>query len=242
MTYLLNKNRYLYRFFIWKDVIIMMVIIVNDDRRDYLLGLDISKIDPNGEYYYFNKNPRATLMYQKRLLTDEDVIFLRNYYHDKSIAVNRVRPIKKANYAIAKDRNKYNEKSRIKKKPIITGKRIIIGGLVILLVWGGHRLLTPKAEIVDNTPLGYQTTLYTSDGYQELEEETLLDIVNKDTEIRRMEVIKHLCNIFQVDYVTVYNKLKEMSNNFSSEDYLNGHLEGISCKGFEVNATSEDEL
>ena len=208
---------------------------MNDDRRDYLLSLKVDKIDPNGEYYHFSKNPDATLLYQKKRLTDQDIIFLRNYYHDKTIAINRVQPVRQATFVLDKDRNKYNRGLRMRKKPIITGKRIIIGGLVVLLVWGGHKLLEPKADVIVDTA----TVEYTEPAY---EDETEDFSFVEDNEARRIEVIKHLCNIYQVNYDVVYNTLKELTNNFSSEDYLNGHINGISCKGFEVNATSEDEL
>lgn len=213
---------------------------MDNDRRDYLLSLKVDKIDPNGEYYYFSKNANSTLLYQKRKLSDQDIIFLRRYYHDNTIAENRVLPIKKVNYAVAEDRNKYNRGSRVKKKPIITGKRIIIGGLIILLVLGGKKILEPKADVmtIDVTPTEYFDPSYVD----EPTEMDLTHLADTENEVRRLEVIKHLCDIYQVDFNIVYNKLKELTSNFSSLDYLSGQIKEITCKGFEVKANSEDEL
>lgn len=213
---------------------------MDNNRKEYLLSLDVSKIEPNGEYYYFSKNPNATLLYQKIRLTDSDILFLREYYHRRDIAVNRVGPNNSVKYVIGEDRNKYNHRGRVKNKPKPIGKKIIIGGLVITLVIGGYKLLEPKKDVIAETiSVEYQSPIYWGEGHSEAK---LEEISNKDDEVRRLEVIKHLCDIYQVDYVTVYNKLKEITNNFSSNDYLNGCIEGVSCKGFDVKADSEDEL
>ena len=59
----------------------------------------------------------------------------------------------------------------------------------------------------------------------------------------RVEDLMYFCNVYQVDFSRVYNRLKELTNNFTSEDYVfNHHIRGVTCKGEEVFADSEREL
>jgi len=59
----------------------------------------------------------------------------------------------------------------------------------------------------------------------------------------RQELVSKYANIYHVDYDRVYNKLVDLTDNFTNEDYLNNyHIEGVTCKSKEVYGTSEEEL
>lgn len=68
-----------------------------------------------------------------------------------------------------------------------------------------------------------------------------LSIVEEANAERKMWVQKY-CDIYQVDFAITYNRLLELTDNFTSKDYLNGHILGVTCKGEEVYATNEEEL
>ncbi len=57
------------------------------------------------------------------------------------------------------------------------------------------------------------------------------------------KLIDHFSDIYHVDSDVVYNRLVELTDNFSSEDYLvNFHIAGVTCKSQEVYASTEEEL
>jgi hypothetical protein len=104
---------------------------MDNDRKVYLLGLDVTKIEPNGEYYYFDKSPDSSLLYEKRCLSDQDIIFLRKYYKDQSIAYERQIIREAIRYKLAVDINKYNRKCHMEKIPDFEGDRVIVGGILV---------------------------------------------------------------------------------------------------------------
>lgn len=79
----------------------------------------------------------------------------------------------------------------------------------------------------------YDATMYSSDNYVEEE-------VSNYTE--REQLIQSICNIYQVNYDVVYQRLVELTDNFSNDAYLSGSIPGVTCKGVQVQASSEEEL
>lgn len=67
------------------------------------------------------------------------------------------------------------------------------------------------------------------------------EVVIEEEQINE-ELIRELCNIYQVNYDVVYPFIKDLTNNFTSEGYINGCIEGVTCKGVLVEASSEREL
>ena len=61
-------------------------------------------------------------------------------------------------------------------------------------------------------------------------------------QVERAEFIRLLCQVFQVDYQETYSKLVEMTDDFSSGDYLEGKHPLVSCKGMPIDADSEEEF
>ena len=60
---------------------------------------------------------------------------------------------------------------------------------------------------------------------------------------KREKWIQKYCTIFNVNYDVVFPKLAEMTDNFSSFEYLNEyHITGIEVKEMDIYAASEEEL
>lgn len=64
----------------------------------------------------------------------------------------------------------------------------------------------------------------------------------EDENAERRAWVEKYCNIYQVNFNVVYPRLVELTNNFTNENYLNGCLPGVTCKGEVVFANSEEEL
>lgn len=193
--------------------------------------INIRGIKPNGVLWIWGEQVRTIQ------LTKEDIRYLRWYHHDSSIArdVNVVEKPKK--YQVAPDRNKYNHKCRTKNRINLKGigKKIIIGSIAVSLVIGSI-LLINHSKNNDSEVTTVEVTM--DDNYSHDEEETEVS----EIKYNRADIIKHLCDIYQVDYNVVYNKLKEITNNFTSDEYLDGCISGVTCKGTDVHANNEEEL
>lgn len=55
-------------------------------------------------------------------------------------------------------------------------------------------------------------------------------------------LINHYCEIYGVDYDIVFRKIRELTDNFTSSDYLSGTIPGIICKSEQVQCDSKEEL
>ena len=64
-----------------------------------------------------------------------------------------------------------------------------------------------------------------------------------ENEVSREQIIKYYCDVYFVDYNLVYDKICELTDNFSSTEYLDDlTISGIKCKGQQVYADSEEKL
>lgn len=95
-------------------------------------------------------------------------------------------------------------------------------------------------EAVRSIPLN--TNLVGSSPEQVLNENVVLVSSIMDENKERREWVQKYCDIYQVDFDITYNRLVEITNNFTDSEYLNGHILGVTCKGVEVFASSEEEL
>ncbi|MGM9834540.1 MAG: hypothetical protein ACI31M_02015 [Bacilli bacterium] len=77
--------------------------------------------------------------------------------------------------------------------------------------------------------------------YEQVERE----IISLDNAINlsfEQESIMKYCAIYQVDYNIVYNKLAELTNSFTSDEYLNGTIPGIVFKGEPIHFDNKETL
>ena len=197
-------------------------------------------------------------------LSVEDIRFLRWYHQNPDIAYNvevpardkqpsaNVRTNKPVNKPVRVSRDpKYSKPEYRLKKPIkAVGKYVVIFGMVVCLSVTAFYALT-KSNQPEQNPGGAYVTMteipnYTSGtGYMESPTTpTTPEIEDEEyaQQIERAEYIKTLCQIFQVDYQTTYTKLVEMTEDFTSDEYLAGRHPLVSCKGMEVDADSEEEF
>ncbi len=207
--------------------------------------LDIKNIDDNGLYI---DNSRG-LFYR---LTDKEIIEIRRYHRNRLIAKNRVRP-KESQYKVyvygeetlrKKARlHKTNKKRRITKRWLKrNAKALIIRGVlgVVLAagIFGAYKgvsgLIGQKEE------MGIESEADETE-YETESVEDMVAQVDEETEARDA-LIKKYCDIFQVDYDITHALLQSLTDNFTSDDYYEGRIPGIVCKGVQVQAQSEEEL
>lgn len=151
-------------------------------------------------------------------------------------------------YTLSREQ-KYNNGTYRTKKPVRVpiGKRIVAGGLVILLAMGVGKIYE---EITYEEPAAVVAPLYAGVYGQpavivenEDKEEVINDVSSEgDREKIREEFIKNLCSIYQLNFSVVYPKMCELTDEFSNLNYLDGHLDWVSCKGAPVYAKTEEEM
>lgn len=198
---------------------------------------DITKINPkyvdrNGVYF----NPRSGRKFQ---LTKEEIYYLRKYYNDdmNNPVIARdvhiiVRNKPKQKYKITREQ-KYNDGLYRLKKQI---KReltafLVVGGIVVTLVGA----LTYFTDELDNK---YDSsTQYYASTFEEP-----IFVIEEDKQDERQQMIGKLCNIYHVNSDIAYKVIKGLTENFSSIGYLEGKIDGVSCKGYDVEATTDEEL
>lgn len=59
---------------------------------------------------------------------------------------------------------------------------------------------------------------------------------------RKEAIIRNYCAVYGLNYDIVYNKLVELTDNFTSEDFLQGIIPGVTCKGQAIQTESEELL
>lgn len=236
---------------------------MTDRRRAYLKRLDISKIHPNGRYVDISNSNIFNL-------TPEDIRELRNMYHNPNIACE-VSLTKKRDssgrevpsYKVVREQKYNTGKHRTKKNPSLPlGRRLIIGGVVVFFAFQLVTTYTSDEDVyhlpTEEMVVSEQNEYTLEAQYAHLPVETLSHVESDDLqdispifveeetivkeEDERSQLIRHICDIYQVDYDIVYNKLIALTDDFTSEQYLNGYIPGVVCKGEEVVAQSEEEL
>lgn len=213
-------------------------------------NIDIRRVNARGRYIDLN----IPLMFD---LTDEEILYLRKMYNNPKIAKDRV--IKKQEQRVYKltreqtyNSGKHRAKGKVKNN---MGAKVIIGGLVVSLALSSMFYLREDSALYtladSKSVSNYSNTIDLEDFNIEIPIAHLSELddvgqeankaINEEEEERKL-LIKDICNIYQVNYDVVYNKLVEITNNFTDSKYLNGYIEGVTCKGDVVYANSEEEL
>ena len=206
---------------------------------------DITRINPayvNSDGRYFNPNTMSMFN-----LTLEEIYYLRKYYNDDmdnpKIAKN-VRIIVKtnrtpvnnsnSNYRLTREQKYNNGLYKLKKqiKRELTAF-LVIGGIVVSLV-GALNYFTEKSDNYIDT---FEEPIFVIES-NELKRDVILNV----DDVNRKELIKKICDIYQVNYDVVYKVIEKITENFSSIGYLEGKIDGVSCKGEDVVAKTDEEL
>lgn len=248
----------------------MLVHTIGVDRIDFLERINPDIIDANGRYMMFDRD--GGLLSLSYLKNECEIEFLRILHQDESIAsnilINRNALFRELDsyynpnlveetFEIAErvpqgmtklklDKSqKYN--SGFELRDFIPKNWVAIAvaaGMTISIFAGGYTMLR------GNKKETYEPYLETNN-YAIFVEEPIAVITEaelsqgetfEDNTHLREEYIKEACNIYQLDYELVYKFLVELTENFSSLDFLEGRLPNLSCKGMEVKAKSEYEL
>lgn len=67
-------------------------------------------------------------------------------------------------------------------------------------------------------------------------------LANEIEETYEEKIIKKYCAIYQVDYEIVYKKIADLTDNFTSVEYINGTIPGITLKKEPVNFANPETL
>lgn len=214
--------------------------------------LNIRYVDDNGFYNDYDKNEYFRL-------NDKEIIELRRYHHNMLIAKNRVR-VKDSSYKVnvynknitkkirrfKKDNSRWRIKRWLKRnaKPLTIrcalGVTLTTGLLFtakgVLNNSSSNEVLAAaitndKKVANDLLPINNKGTLLAFEG----------EFVNDDKQEIK-DIIKKYCDIYNLNYDLVYELLVNMTDNFSSDDFYEGRIDGIRCKGEEVEADSNEEL
>ena len=222
--------------------------------------LDPAKITKNG--YYFDVD--GTNMF---LLTDEEILAMRNYYNDPSIASSRAKKQREnRNYKVAKNQRysdgKHTARKTSKKNPC-GYKFVVVGGLIVAVTVYSMSLLastfnTPvieeqtyqlqeevrlepvnlsNMELADEAirSLSLNTNLTSSSPEEVLNENVVLVSSIIDENKERKEWVQKYCDIYQVNFDVTYNRLVEITNNFTDSEYFDLY---VRTKSFKFNVLS----
>lgn len=214
--------------------------------------LNMRYVDDNGFYNDYDKNEYFRL-------NDKEIIELRRYHHNMLIAKNRVR-VKDTTYKVnvynkniikkRKRFKKYNSRWGIKRWLKRNAKPLTIRcALGVTLTTG--LLFTAKGLLNNSSSNEVLEAAITNDKKVDNDllpsnnKGTLLafegEFVNDDKQEIK-DIIKKYCDIYNLNYDLVYELLANMTDNFSSDDFYEGRIDGIRCKGREVEADSNEEL
>lgn len=231
--------------------------------------IDIRKVTPYGKYIDLDRTllfdlTDEEILALRRYHNKPDIAYERVIIKKQRVQSNKQNT--KKNYKFSRNQ-KYNNgrhrtKRRIKRG---YGKAIIVGGVLVFTLLGANILnVSDKgARALDDIEIygpTYSDSSNTLDGLTReaidsfdydkmIEQESLIqaeeDAVEEsyEEEISEREMlIQNICNIYQLDYNIVYQNLVNLTNNFTSEDYLSGRIAGVTCKGVSVEASTEEEL
>lgn len=209
-----------------------------------LNNIDIRHINKKGRYINLN----VPLMFD---LTDEEIIYLRKLYNNPNIASERiiksyVKPKYKLDKSSKYNRGKHQVKRKIENK---IGKKLIIGSLVVTIGLSCLYYMDKSSGMEIYAGYNNASSYQQSTELAEYDIDALRDLndisknaLHSTIDQERKDLIKNICDIYQVNYDVVYEKLVQLTDNFTSDSYLNGYIDGVTCKGEAVSANSEEEL
>ena len=208
---------------------------------------DLKHINDNGIFLDINTGKRYKLR-------DETILGLRRHYGYK-IAKNRriLTPREEQiihNRRIAKGTLQRNNKYAGNKCKNVTfkSKAFIFGSFVILL---NLLLIVPvhnDAKYMDDVEPNYAI----AQDYEMTDRGDVVKVVDIKTPVEDADIlsiesvgrdsfIDYICSVYQVNPQVVHAKLEELTDNYSSVDYLEGKIDGVTTKGVPLEAQSEEE-
>lgn len=194
---------------------------------------DVEKINDFGYYANITKD-----IFMK--LSDEQIRFLRRKFPQCQIAKKRLQNKSKRFKLIRKSGHK-----KIDQNFKYVGVKVAVCGVIMTIAVSLATLMAEEDNKKFNEleVVSFDPNTVSDYVYEEVinDVEFVKDIVHEETE--QEKIIKKYCDIYQVDFDVVYEKICELTENFTNESYLNDlHIEGIVCKSKDVYARSEEEL
>lgn len=87
-----------------------------------------------------------------------------------------------------------------------------------------------------------QLEMLNGTAYIDYESSDSIEQFKENNETYEEKIIKKYCAIYQVDFDIVYKKLSDLTDNFTSKEYLSGTIPGITLKSEPVNFTNYETL
>lgn len=195
---------------------------------------------------YIFEDKRGVFIAKKRILDDSLNRQFLLEYKKANVEMPRKRGAvneKNGKYVVTREQKYNNKRHKINKKPKVKlGKVLVVGSLVITLIWGANGLIAEK-EVKEAEIPKFGSEKVLDDEYAVEYEKNMDELVEQSIKVgERKATIKKICDIYQVNYDVVYEKLVELTNNFSSEEFLNGTMDWVTCKGETISPTSEEQL
>lgn len=225
-------------------------------------------------------------------ISDEDILRLRRYYNDPTLAYRRKIVVKKEisnnkrkqrKYSLDRSNKFNNGKNRVNGIIAKNGQLVIVGGVLVSMVFFSNVFATDvkvndsvNKEIVmedsfeDNELLvegpfdpekmimAYAINEASSQRDSDQKEVVNISVdyqnsfqgdmsnniqVEDVATFKRQEIIRKYCNIYSVNYDIVYKKIVELTEDFTSDEYLNDFtITGVMCKSSQVYAENEEVL
>lgn len=178
-------------------------------------------------------------------LTDQEILELRRYYNDPNIAsakkIISQEELKRRKLKLQKQAAYKKAKLRL-----IGGTLLIMSGITVAVFT--HNIKGSDIDYETKTVYSEPTTIYSeADNHVVPEIELNTEVVTSGSiqiteEQVRQQLVRKYCNIYQINYDVVYNRLVELTDNFTSQNFKDGYIEGVTCKGEVIYAKSEEEL
>ena len=179
-------------------------------------------------------------------LTDAEILELRKYHNNPNIA--------EAKKIIDPEELRRRRKMKLQKQAAYRRARLkLIGGTLLVMSGITIAVFTHNAKGND-VELQIETVQCVPDTIYSNAEESILSQIDVSSESTtssnvqlteeqvRQELVKKYCDIYQINYDVVYQRLVELTDNFTSQNFIDGYIEGVTCKGEVVYAESEEEL
>lgn len=193
-----------------------------------------------------------------KVMIDRNELFknLENYHNYKQRKGEAVAPRPKETKPISRQTNqpakvrldrtqKYNKNCKTKQPvPRRAVSSLLVMGITVSVFAGSYMYLKGSNKNIGESylePVNYgsyfDSTLPTL-----TESEFMQGTEYEDITLSREDMIKSACDIYQLNYDYTYKILAGLTDNFSSINFLEGKIPGLSCKGMNIEAQSEYEF
>lgn len=143
------------------------------------------------------------------------------------------------NYKLSRQKKGVSIKKFVNKvvKPVIIGSFVVVLGTLVV-----DSLIVPDDKPIYIESVAIDSSSYVNsylDSYEQVPETVISPEMEYQMEMSQL--VKKYCDIYEIDFDIAYNKLCELTDNFTSEDFMNrGHIPGVTCNKQEVYTENKE--